>query len=575
MSIEPKSPDTFADGSHVVHCASAIPTATQTLQEAWHLGCIGQSGEALNQVLDLWNKAATSEDATLQARCSVDIAWYCFQLGLAEQGYSHARLAVEFWTAGEHPVEEARARAMSAWLLLEMGCVDEATDEAMRALVLAESSGDAKVHSLALNVVGSIFWLSRQTAQAVDFCGRAVTMARGLDDPFMLSWWLINLGCALGGAAYAAQDGGDHDTFSTGLRSALEAVGEALDLALSAGDPWAEKICRNNMAEYLVALGDFSAAQEHLNLYSRNAGGDYDRNRRHYLYTLGQFLSAQGRLEDAINPLNECLTMAEQGGNIEAQQYALLYLSEAHEKAGRFDLALSFHKRFHKAHLQFSAEKTQQRARLAEIFYETTKLKAQVDIESRRARDMAQSYQELKRISERMAKEASLDPLTGLHNRRCLDATLSELVDETKPYALVMIDIDHFKKINDRYSHMVGDQVLCQVATLIRSVKREEDLAVRFGGEEFTLLIRESGLPDAGKICLDLHRLITDWDWNSTAKLLKVTVSMGVADHTEAIDPRTILELADRRLYYAKNTGRNRVVVSGSRHHAGQVSHQH
>ncbi|WFR95082.1 GGDEF domain-containing protein [Rhizobium tumorigenes] len=129
-------------------------------------------------------------------------------------------------------------------------------------------------------------------------------------------------------------------------------------------------------------------------------------------------------------------------------------------------------------------------------------------------------------------------------------------------YALAMIDIDHFKMVNDAFSHIVGDKVLAQVGALIKSLTREGDLAVRFGGEEFVILLTDTTLLRAKSACQRLRVAIADYDWSQIATGLQVTISIGLAISTDTSEPKTLLQVADGYLYRAKQTGRNRVVWS-------------
>jgi diguanylate cyclase (GGDEF)-like protein len=127
-----------------------------------------------------------------------------------------------------------------------------------------------------------------------------------------------------------------------------------------------------------------------------------------------------------------------------------------------------------------------------------------------------------------------------------------------------MIDIDHFKKINDGFSHMIGDQVLREIGALILSAVRGEDLAVRFGGEEFSLLLKGASPVLGHDVCNRLREAIAGWTWDGIAPGLSVTASIGLAASSEAADPSQVLQRADHRLYAAKTGGRNKVVSTGA-----------
>ena len=173
---------------------------------------------------------------------------------------------------------------------------------------------------------------------------------------------------------------------------------------------------------------------------------------------------------------------------------------------------------------------------------------------------------ELARLSSQWQRLASTDPLTGLANRRALENWMSEVrprVELGEPLIVLLHDMDHFKSINDRFGHGVGDDVLRQVAILINANCRPHDLAVRYGGEEFLLALVGVDYEAAIEVAERLRVSVQAFEWSTIASELCVTVSIGIADVAEARDTMALLTLADRRLYAAKHGGRNRVVHSG------------
>jgi diguanylate cyclase (GGDEF)-like protein len=121
-------------------------------------------------------------------------------------------------------------------------------------------------------------------------------------------------------------------------------------------------------------------------------------------------------------------------------------------------------------------------------------------------------------------------------------------------HTIALIDVDHFKRVNDQHSHQVGDQVLRELAALLRAACRAGDIAARYGGEEFAVLFTDVAEAEALEAAERIRRLVEDFAWATVAAGLNVTVSIGVASGPD------LLALADRRLYQAKDAGRNRVV---------------
>ncbi|SPF75978.1 Response regulator PleD [Aliiroseovarius pelagivivens] len=167
---------------------------------------------------------------------------------------------------------------------------------------------------------------------------------------------------------------------------------------------------------------------------------------------------------------------------------------------------------------------------------------------------------------------AAQDPLTGLHNRRYAQSYLNRLEQEAQtngqPYAILFLDLDHFKSINDRFGHGVGDQVLIEVADRLRNNLREFDLLARFGGEEFMVALPDVSRKDVAAMAERLRRAIGDdpFSITETAFPINVTVSVGVAVWGDLRDDtrsaRELTQAADQALYEAKSDGRN-VVTFG------------
>lgn len=161
----------------------------------------------------------------------------------------------------------------------------------------------------------------------------------------------------------------------------------------------------------------------------------------------------------------------------------------------------------------------------------------------------------------RLDRDAQTDPLTGLGNRRSLELSLSLLEAEGRAFAAIVLDIDHFKRVNDSHGHEVGDQALRQLAELMRRCCREGDLLCRTGGEEFLMMLPGASLEVAAVVAERLRVTVQDTPLEPVGA---VTISLGVArwDGEAGSEPVETLSEADRALYRAKQEGRNRVVIA-------------
>lgn len=168
-------------------------------------------------------------------------------------------------------------------------------------------------------------------------------------------------------------------------------------------------------------------------------------------------------------------------------------------------------------------------------------------------------------LANELKELAATDGLTGIMNRRTIEVEamrqLAQVQRSGDNVAIMMIDVDHFKQINDRHGHPAGDEVLRRLAHLMQSVVRGTDYIARYGGEEFCILLPATGEKQAAALAERLRRLYSELrvDWNGHS--IQSTISIGVADSRQAgSDLETLIKAVDTALYQAKHRGRNRVV---------------
>jgi diguanylate cyclase (GGDEF)-like protein len=522
------------------------------LARAWRLSCTGEVPAALELAYQLHAAAAAEGNRPARAGAAFQIAHCCLQLGRIDEGMDHARAAAQLYSHLGQPAGEATSRALYAWLLVERADSDLALDEISRALELVPAA-DPPARGFILNAAGVVYWLIKQPEKAILFLDEAVAIARAEGDELCLGRWLANLAGAQAELGLMAELQGDDAGLRHWTEVAIRTEEAALIHLARSRDTWCQRTVLCNIAEHCTLLGDFAAAQDYLDQHAATTGPVGAREAVHFEFTKAQLLSASGRLDEAIECYQRSLA-TEPNGDMEQALLTTRSLAQAYEQAGRYREALATHQRYHALYVRVAEEAVQRRARMTALGYENARLKAT-------AKTLESENNDLLRKTETLARSLLEDNLTKLPNRRHLEAALFEVLVSGENYAIAMIDVDNFKQINDRYSHMAGDEVLRQVGQIIRQSCRQEDLPARYGGEEFALLLRGAAHQNASSSAERLRAAIAGHDWRAAGLTIpQVTVSIGTATWNEAQSPNAVLALADQRLYRAKAMGRNRVV---------------
>ncbi len=193
----------------------------------------------------------------------------------------------------------------------------------------------------------------------------------------------------------------------------------------------------------------------------------------------------------------------------------------------------------------------------------TRDLAAQKDESHALAESLRTANREKEKLLQRLQRQTREDELTGLYNRRHLDDRLSAEISRSRRFrrhiAVAMADIDHFKAVNDRFSHMVGDDVLRVIANILRAQCRSIDIIARYGGEEFLLCFPETSREGAAAVCEKIRQQVEAYEWKNIQPELAVTISFGVAGTPPGREVDDLIAAADEKLYEAKHAGRNRV----------------
>ena len=470
-----------------------------------------------------------------------------------------------------------RARLCHTNMLMRTGDVAGAARQIYDLHEQAIECGESRLHSRVHLVWASIHRLLGDAAKCLEHSLSSVELLDKTATPHMRIWHRAKLADALG--------------FADSMDAARLRYVQAEELAIQLNRPRLLKSLLNNYAYTEHAHGNHDQAQAvaaRLQAHAAEHGFDLDPAELDTIGAIqienGQYVEAErtlwqcierhdeGRHEDADALPEYLLTLARAQRGLGATDRAQISLdmyralcaerelhevlvrvhqeqAELHAARGEYAEAFATHKVFFAAHDNLHSLKREALARTRQAMFETAE-----------AREAAEHFRE----------QARRDPLTGLRNRRYLNEELPALIAAGGELTVAIVDLDHFKWINDRLSHDVGDQVLVLVANQLETelaAVAPDGFIARMGGEEFLMVLPGAGVPEAAERLNEIRRAVASYPWSGITGSLPVTISIGVAGVREA-SPATqpaLLSIADRNLYVAKRGGRDRVVAGSTR----------
>lgn len=491
----------------------------------------------LARTLEIERAALALGDELIAARarlCQINMRMRSGDVTAAAEQIWH----VHQW-AMEHDARQLLARTHLVWsaIHLHLGDAEQGLEHAVLAVELLDD--DATDHMRV--------WHRTKLADALYFAGdmdaariryaQAEELAVHLGSPALL--------CLLNNYAYVEA--------SLGNQALAEEVTERLQqLSAEWGIPL-EPAFLDTIGAIQVSNGHYAAAAETMRLcLERHTEGKWDdaNDMAQYLVTLAQAQRGLGEFAAAQDSLDESRRQCVERDLGESLVRVHQEQAELHAARGDFRAAFEAHKTFFEVHHQQQSLQREARSRTRQAMFET-----------------AEARQE----AERFREQARRDPLTGLLNRRYVDERLPSLIHTDPELTVALVDLDHFKQINDQLSHDVGDQVLVRVAQLLaREVTAAcpEGFAARMGGEEFLVVLPDTTLPRAHALLDGIRRAIRGQHWAPITRHLPVTVSIGVAGLADApaSAQAPLLSTADGHLYAAKHGGRDRVVSAADLH---------
>jgi diguanylate cyclase (GGDEF)-like protein len=495
--------------------------------------------------------------------------WRVGEAESAARAASDALMAYELLADRAGVVETLNLLCM---IYNQLGLDREALDFAIRALKLSREIGDARLECWSLNRVAVGYEALSDALRSLGYMQESLALAQslpGADEELFAA--LNNLASTEIAVAAHHRASGETAAAAASRAAARAHAEQALELARRSGNTHRETIALGNLADAVndgVDHGEAQALLEQFQTLARRHG--YRSLELQADFSLAGLLSQAGRHALAVLRLEQVLADARAADEPDLciQVERALYVS--YKMLGRFEPALTHlevHSRLEQQRLKHQAE-AQARVLLARMEVDQARADAErarldAELQRLRAQQLEDEHRTLRAEADALGRAAREDALTGLYNRRMVDETLPALLDRVRvarsPLAVAMLDLDHFKQINDRFGHGLGDQVLIAMAQLLRANTRDADLLARVGGEEFMVVLGGAPIELAQEICERLRGAVAGHPWRKVAAGLQVTVSIGLVAGLPDEPRETLIERADAALYEAKRRGRNRV----------------
>lgn len=449
----------------------------------------------------------------------------------------------------------------------------DALDCGLRALAAARRAQDPVREAWALNRIGVAYSSLDNPTQGCETAAQALEIAQRQDAAELSFACLNNLAYLWLYRTTDARRGGQASALQQALEQALSLAEQATALARASRSPFQVAVAISNLIDARLNREEFALAAPLLSEFEQLA-------ETHGYLALGLqattqralILKAGGDFAGAIAHLRDLLE--QQGDELPPKLRRMLIhaLYETHKAAGDYREALAYLEQHAELERQIARDTMALQTEVMLIRQEVDQARARAEFaqldaqrERERAGQLEREQQHLREHAAALDRAAHEDVLTGLHNRRHAEFALPLLVEGArqagKPISLAMLDVDHFKRVNDDFGHGVGDLVLQQLAQLLRQKMRSADLLARIGGEEFLVALLGMEPPQAGDICERLRQAVAAHDWGRLAAGLSVRISIGLAGGAPPPEARQLLERADQALYTAKRSGRDRLHI--------------
>jgi diguanylate cyclase (GGDEF)-like protein len=475
----------------------------------------------------------------------------------------------------QHELGVGRSLVVSSFLHYRAGRFAEGLQEALVALEILGSNQDVQWLCKLYNNLGLVYDGLGDRPQAMAWLLKQLELSQGLGNKQQEATALHDLGFM----TYETEQGRGY-------------FQKALEMFREAGDLWGVALANINLAEGYLNQGNYQEALR----YARDAIAVDEHEgeaveKAFTAHTLGNIYAAQKNYGEALEHYHQAINFIREGmgdGSLEPSvllsigsayqgigetKQALRYFDEAlhlaqrmdfrvliyqahqalsgyYKANGSFEQALYHFEQFHGLKEKIFNSESEQKMRAMEVLHRTETARKEAELQQRKNKELQEHIHSLEELNAQVKALSVSDPLTGLYNRRYLFEYLSRL-EPSHTISVAILDLDHFKKINDTYSHFVGDDVLCGTASLLTASLRGTDIAARFGGEEFVIIFHHTTLEQAVMACERLRQAVELNVWSEIHPRLRATISVGLVSGL-AEDYEALLLQADQKLYEAK-----------------------
>lgn len=495
----------------------------------------------------------------------------------------------------ENATQRATVHRVAGVVYWEMDEHDRALEHYHQALASSRQAGDVNGVARTAGNIGNLHTTLGNWEEAERYHLEALGAFESLDWREGIAGTLVNLGALALRKADAWEASGDAVAARQAHEANLDYNSRALELFEQLENPRGIAYAADNVARALVQLGVPEQALVHHEraLALRREIGDRV-GLVQSLLTGAEALTAMGDHMAARDVLAEALDVAPES-NRSLRRDVLARQVDSFARSQDFENAFRIQQRLADLQRAAAAEEVAARVEELEARYRSNQLEQELALQRARAEVSEQRagrqrlislaaavtallllvivvlvynrYRLGNRASKALDRAARTDPLTGLSNRRDMheqiDNAIARFESGGEPAALIMADIDSFKRINDTLGHQVGDAVLLHVSDLIRGQVRGRDVTARWGGEEFLLLLPDTGLAGASQVAENIRRALSDSPPMVDGRALRLTMTFGVTELQPGADFNSLLGQVDEALYAGKASGKDRVVRSG------------